>query len=153
MKHKPFDSTFFRFLFVGVINTLVGTAVMFGLYNAAGLHQWGNIGYWLSTIANYTVGSVVSFFLNKHFTFRNREKGMAVVKRFIMNIVVCMILAYGLAKRAVISLLAGTALSSQLQGNLSMLFGMVLFVLLNYAGQRYFAFRTPRQEAQHHEGE
>jgi putative flippase GtrA len=139
---KIVDPTFIRFLIVGVINTLVGTAVMFLLYNAAGLHTWGQVGYWLSTIGNYTVGSVVSFFLNKHFTFKNKEKGKAVVIRFVVNIAVCMVLAYGVAQKAVELALAGTALSAQLQGNLSMLVGMGLFVLLNYFGQRFFAFRT-----------
>ena len=50
---KILDPTFFRFLLVGVINTLVGYGVMFGLYNLAGLHTWGEAGYWLSTVANY----------------------------------------------------------------------------------------------------
>ena len=124
MKKKLLDSSFIRFLIVGVINTLVGTAVMFGLYNLAGLHKWGQIGYWLSTIGNYTVGSVVSFFLNKHFTFKNKEKGKAVVVRFVINIAVCMTLAYGIAQKCVELALAGTFLSQQLQGNISMLVGM-----------------------------
>jgi len=141
MKKKILDSSFVRFLIVGVLNTLVGTAVMFGLYNLAGLHKWGQIGYWLSTIGNYTVGSVVSFFLNKHFTFKNKEKGKGVVIRFIVNIAVCMTLAYGIAQKCVELALAETALSAQLQGNISMLAGMCLFVLLNYFGQRFFAFR------------
>lgn len=139
---KLFDPTFFRFILVGVVNTLVGTAVMFLLYNLAGLHTWGDLGYWLSTIGNYTVGSVVSFFLNKHFTFHSQEKGPKVVIRFVINIVVCMVLAYGIAKQTVIWLLAGTTLSQQIQGNLSMLVGMGLFVLLNYFGQRFFAFKA-----------
>ncbi len=141
-RNKLFDPTFFRFLLVGIVNTLVGTAVMFLLYNLAGLHRWGNPGYWLSTLGNYTVGSVVSFFLNKHFTFRSRETGPRVVVRFVLNIAVCMALAYGIAQRVVAWALAGTALSAQAQGNLSMLVGMGLFVLLNYFGQRFFAFRT-----------
>ena len=140
------DPTLIRFLIVGVINTLVGTAVMFGLYNVAGLYRWGDLGYWLSTIGNYTVGSVVSFFLNKHFTFRNTEKGWRVVVRFVVNIAVCMTLAYGIAQRAVEWLLSGTSLNAQLQGNISMLVGMVLFVGLNYFGQRFFAFRQDEQK-------
>ena len=138
---KLFDPTFFRFLLVGVINTLVGYGVMFGLYNLAGLHQLGSLGYWLSTLGNYTVGSLVSFFLNKHFTFRSREKGPQVVLRFAVNIAVCMVLAYSVAQRAVALLLSGTPLSPQLQGNLAMLVGSGLFVILNYLGQRFFAFR------------
>lgn len=141
MKKRLLDSSFIRFLIVGVLNTLVGTAVMFGLYNVAGLHKWGQVGYWLSTIGNYTVGSVVSFFLNKHFTFKNKEKGKAVVIRFVINIAVCMTLAYGIAQKCVELALAETFLSEQLQGNIAMLVGMGLFVLLNYFGQRFFAFR------------
>ena len=138
---KLFDPTLFRFLLVGCVNTLVGYGVMFGLYNLAGLHRWGNTGYWLSSAANYVVGSVVSFFLNKHFTFRSREKGAGVVLRFVGNITVCYLLAYGLAQPAVGFCLGGLGLSEQLRGNLTMLAGSGLFVMLNYFGQRFFAFR------------
>ena len=139
---KIFDPTFFRFILVGCVNTLVGYGVMFGLYNLAGLHTWGEAGEWISSAANYVVGSVVSFFLNKHFTFRNREKGAEVVLRFVVNISVCWLLAYGLAQPVMGALLGGFGLSEQLQGNLTMLFGSGLFVILNYFGQRFFAFKT-----------
>ena len=139
---KIFDPTFFRFIIVGCINTLVGYGVMFGLYNLAGLHTWGDWGYWISSAANYVVGSIVSYVLNKHFTFRNREKGAGVVVRFILNITVCYLLAYGLARPAVNWALGGMGLGEQLQGNLTMLFGSGLFVILNYCGQRFFAFKT-----------
>lgn len=136
------DPTLFRFLLVGVVNTAVGYGIMFGLYNLAGLHTWGDLGYWISSAANYLVGSVVSFFLNKRFTFRNQERGAGVVLRFAVNITVCWALAYGLAKPFTVWLLSGTGWSPQLQGNLSMLAGSGLFVLLNYFGQRFFAFRS-----------
>lgn len=139
---KLLDPTFFRFILVGVINTLVGYGVMFGLYNLAGFHAWGDPGYWISSAANYVIGSIVSFFLNKHFTFRNREKGAGVVIRFVVNITVCYLLAYGLAKPAVSWVLGGLGLSEQLQGNLTMLAGSCLFVVLNYFGQRFFAFKA-----------
>ena len=139
---KLLDPTFFRFILVGVINTLVGYGVMFGLYNLAGLHAWGDPGYWISSAANYVIGSIVSFFLNKHFTFRNREKGAGVVIRFVVNITVCYLLAYGLAKPAVSWVLGGLGLSEQLRGNLTMLAGSCLFVVLNYFGQRFFAFKA-----------
>ena len=135
------DPTLFRFILVGIINTAVGYGVMFGLYNLAGLHTWGDTGYWISSAANYIIGSIVSFFLNKHFTFRNREKGLRVVLRFVLNISVCWLLAYGLAQPVMGWLLGGFGLSEQLQGNLTMLFGSGLFVILNYFGQRFFAFR------------
>lgn len=140
------QGTFVRFLLVGVLNTAVGFGVMFALYNLAGLHTWGELGYWLSSAANYVVGSVVSYFLNKHFTFRSAETGWQVIARFTLNIVVCWVLAYGLAKPAVAVVLSGMPLTEQMQGNLTMLVGAGLFVLLNYVGQRFFAFRNTEEK-------
>ena len=139
---KIFDPTFFRFIVVVCINTLVGYGVMFGLYNLAGLYTWGDTGEWISSAANYIVGSIVSFFLNKHFTFRNREKGAGVVLRFALNIAVCWLLAYGLAQPIMEWVLAGMELTPQWEGNLTLLAGSGLFVILNYFGQRFFAFKA-----------
>ena len=123
---KLFDPTFFRFILVGLVNTAVGYGVMFGLYNLTPLNTWGSRGQWIASAANYLVGSVVSFFLNKHFTFRSREKGAGVVLRFALNITVCWLLAF----------------SEKLKGNLTLLAGSGLFVVLNYGGQRWFAFKS-----------
>ena len=133
---KLFDPTFFRFILVGLVNTAVGYGVMFGLYNLTPLNTWGSRGQWIASAANYIVGSVVSFFLNKHFTFRSREKGAGVVLRFALNITVCWLLAYGLAQPIMARLL------EKLKGNLTLLAGSGLFVVLNYGGQRWFAFKS-----------
>lgn len=130
---RLFDRTFWKFILVGIINTLVGTGVMFALYNL--LHQ----SYWFSSAANYVTGSIVSFFLNKYFTFQNSEHSIGVVLRFILNITVCYLMAYGAARPAVRLLLSGQKQS--VQDNGAMLAGMCLFVGLNYLGQRFFAFR------------
>ena len=131
---KYFDAKLLRFLIVGVINTVVGTAIMFGLYNLA------HCSYWVSSAANYILTSILSFFLNKYFTFRNKEQSLAQVFRFALNIAVCYGLAYGIAKPLCRLLLANAGTS--LRDNISMLVGMVLFTGLNYLGQRLFAFRS-----------
>ena len=131
-----------RFILVGLVNTAVGYGVMFGLYNLTPLNTWGSRGQWIASAANYIVGSIVSFFLNKHFTFRNQERGAGVVLRFVLNITVCWLLAYGLAQPIMARLMAETALSEQIKGNLTLLAGSGLFVILNYGGQRWFAFRS-----------
>ena len=133
MIRKLFDITFWKFILVGIVNTLVGTAVMFGCYNL--LH----FSYWVSSAANYVVGSVVSYFLNKNFTFRNKSKDPMVLVRFVVNITVCYLLAYGIAKPLVRRILSWS--SVRIQENGAMLVGMCLFVGLNYLGQRFFAFR------------
>lgn len=82
MKQKLIDKTVYKFLFVGVINTLVGTGVMFLLYNLA------KFPYWPSVCANYLCGGSVSYFLNKHFTFQNKERSWAQVGRFVATVAV-----------------------------------------------------------------
>ncbi len=135
-----FDAKLLRFLIVGVINTLVGMAIMFGLYNLAGCS------YWVSSAANYILTSILSFFLNKYFTFKNKEQSAAQVLRFVINIAVCYLVAYGIAKPLCLKLMANASVS--LRDNVSMLVGMVLFTGLNYLGQRLFAFRESDADAE-----
>ena len=77
------DQKLLRFIIVGCINTVVGTAIMFGLYNLA------SCSYWVSSAANYILTSILSFFLNKYFTFQNKERSWKQVAKFIINIAVC----------------------------------------------------------------
>ena len=134
-----FDAKLLRFLIVGVINTLVGTAIMFGLYNLA------HCSYWVSSAANYILTSILSFFLNKYFTFQNKEQSLSQVLRFVINIAVCYGLAYGIAKPLCRALLANASVS--VRDNVSMLVGMVLFTGLNYLGQRFFDFKSEEESA------
>lgn len=131
---KFFDPSMLRFLLVGVVNTLVGAGIMFLLYNLAGCS------YWLSSAANYIVGGVVSYFLNKYYTFKNTERSWKQVLRFALNVAVCWLLAYGIAKPLALWLLAG--FDEKLQTNAAMLAGLCLYTALNYLGQRFFAFRA-----------
>lgn len=133
-----FDKKFLKFVLVGVVNTLVGSAVMFLLYNLAGC------GYWFSSVMNYVVGSVVSYFLNRRFTFGVRERSLKQVLRFILNIAVCYGIAYGLARPLVRLILQSAA--QAVQDNAAMLVGMVVFTALNYLGQRFFAFKEPEEK-------
>lgn len=65
---KLFDKTFWKFILVGIINTLFGTAVMFICYNVF------HLSYWVSSASNYIFGSILSYFLNKRFTFQNNDR-------------------------------------------------------------------------------
>lgn len=127
------DAKTIKFGIVGVINTVFGTAIMFGLYNLAGCS------YWLSSAANYFFGSILSYFLNKNFTFQNKDSVSKTIPKFVLNILVCYILAYGIAKPA--TLYALQNYSVVIQENVAMLVGMCLFVVFNYCGQRYFTFK------------
>ena len=130
-----FDVKMWKFLLVGVLNTLVGDGLSFLLINVTA------IGIWWATALPMALASVMSYFLNKHFTFKNTEKGWKPVLRFALNIAVCYLLAYGLAIPVVQWLLSGA--TATLRDNVAKLTGMCLFTGFNYLGQRLFAFRTP----------
>ena len=126
------DWTFLKFIMVGVVNTIVGTTIMFVFYNVF------HLSYWVSSASNYFFGSIVSYLLNKNFTFRFRERGLWSLLRFTLNILTCYLLAYGIAKPVMQWILSGFSIT--VQENVSMILGMCLFVVFNYLGQRFFAF-------------
>ncbi|MBZ9685628.1 GtrA family protein [Clostridium estertheticum] len=136
-----FDIKFLKFVLVGIINTIFGTGIMFLLYNLA------NFGYWGSSAVSYILASILSFFLNKNFTFRNKESTVKTALRFTVNIAVCYLLAYSISKPIVTRILLNTSLSKSIVEQVSMLLGMVLFTTLNYVGQRCFAFKGKKNQA------
>ncbi|HIR03469.1 MAG: GtrA family protein [Acutalibacteraceae bacterium] len=163
-----FDKKFLKFVLVGIINTLVGYGIMLGYYNIATSLGWfdSNTNYWVGSAANYVLTSILSYFLNKYFTFQNKESNKKTVIRFVINIAVCYLLAYGIAKPLVDWIaqnwLAGAVMAvaqwlgtmsffaektaaqlvKMVTDNISMLAGSVFFVMFNYVGQRFFAFKT-----------
>ena len=111
---------------------------MFGLYNLAGCS------YWVSSAANYFFASILSYFLNKYYTFRYKGDMAGSALRFAVTIGICYLLAYGIAKPLTLHLVDG---SIRFQENIAMLVGMVLFTGLNYLGQRFFAFGRKKKAA------
>lgn len=136
---KLFDKTFWKFILVGVANTVVGTGIMFLFYNVF------HFSYWISSASNYIFGSILSYILNKAFTFQSAEKATRTIPKFVLNISVCYLVAYGLAKPMTAYLLSGC--SKSVQENLAMIVGMCLFVGLNYLGQRLFVFQDRNRKS------
>ncbi|MBR2489258.1 MAG: GtrA family protein [Clostridia bacterium] len=132
MKTKIFDKSILRFLLVGVGNTLLSAVLMFLLEG---------LGYWISTAVAYIAGAVMSFFLNRYFTFKSEEKLMNSALKFALNVVLCYVIAYSLAQPLVSLVLSKTAVSLVWQERIAKVFGMGLYTVINYFGQRFFAFK------------
>lgn len=132
---KLFDRTLLKFLLVGCANTLCSMCIMYLLYNLA------HFGYWGSSAVAFIVASILSFFLNRSFTFQSKEQVGKTALRFAVNIAVCYLLAYSAAQPLVTWALGGAGLSGELVEQIAMLCGMCMFTGLNYLGQRFFAFR------------
>lgn len=149
MKNKLrslFDEKAWKFLLVGILNTIVGNGLSFLLLNlvdwqALGLEKWSvAVSSGISTI----LASIMSYFLNRYFTFQYKGKDKTVMLRFAINIAVCYVLAYVLGASLMEWILSGT--NEWIRKNGAMVFGMGLFVIFNYFGQRFFTFREKTSE-------
>ena len=146
---KFFDIKFWKFLLVGVINTAVGEGVVLLCLHPIG---WKNFvwGAGAAAVAGTVVGSIVSYFLNKYFTFKNKEKGFKPMLRFTLNIVVCLLIRV-IAATAVTELCKALSLSmfgmdvNSFAGNMGWAVGACVFVACNYIGQRFFAFKEKEE--------
>ncbi|NOV00162.1 GtrA family protein [Paenibacillus sp. LMG 31457] len=131
------SGSFIRFLLVGVFNTLVGLSASFAFFNL--LH----LNYWISTFAGNTIGAVVSYTLNRTFTFRSRASLGSSWWKFAIVIFSCYGLSYGsslLLVKAAASLWPD--LPADLAHNTAILLGNGLYTIGNYLGHKYFTFRT-----------
>ena len=133
MKEKLFDIKFWKFVLVGVINTIVGAGIMFLLYNLC------HCNYWVSSACNYIAGGICSFLLNKFFTFQNKEKNVEQVIQFIILLVGCYLIAYVAAKYVIYYLISSYEV--KIKDNIAMLVGEVLYFGINYLGQRLVVFK------------
>ncbi len=137
-----FDEKMWKFLLVGILNTLVGQGLSFLLLNIV---PWDSFGLGSAAAVSASGGistvlaSIMSYFLNKNFTFRYQGNDRGVALRFALNIVVCYIIAYNLLASLAVQILAGQP--KWIVENGSMVVGMCSFVVCNYFGQRFFAFR------------
>lgn len=132
-----FDKSFLIFLLIGVVNTLAGLAITFSCYNFL------NFDYWTSTALDYIFVSILSYFLNKHFTFHYKKTDCKSIVKFAINIIICYIIAFSLARPFTRWILEqqGLNIPKSFIENLAMLVGTGLFMVINYLGQRFFAFK------------
>jgi len=132
-----FDKMFIKFILVGIINTIIGSTIMFLLFNLA------HFNYWVSSACNYIFTSVLSFFLNKYFTFAIKDWSVFMIIAFILTIVFSYLIAYGISKPIMNFVLKD--FSVNIRENISLFTGMCLFTVLNYLGQRLIVFKSRKQ--------
>lgn len=129
---KIFDKSILLFLISGIGNTLLSALLMLLLED---------LGYWPSTALAYLAGAIFSFFMNRYITFKSTERLSSSALKFALNVFLCYILAYSLAQPAARLALKGFVSSDIWLERISKLFGMCLYTVLNYFGQRFFAFK------------
>lgn len=122
--------SFFRFSVVGVINTAVGLAVILMLM------RFGGVQYIVANAVGYAIGTVVSFVLNRSWTFYHKGPVLSSVVRWGLVIAI----AYA-ANVLVVSM------SHEYFGidrYLSQGLGVFAYTCLSYLGGRFYAFSMNR---------
>ena len=151
---KFLDVKALKFLAVGVLNTVVGMGIMLllsAMFNKFtpefAAHKLFTLGttiytasYLISSIVNYIAGGVLSYFLNKYWTFKNKTRSKDIVLKFIATVLICYIIAYLGAKPLTEVMLKNAAIADKWKEFIALIIGAGLYTVLNYFGQRFFAF-------------
>ncbi|WP_223701221.1 GtrA family protein [Sutcliffiella deserti] len=132
------NNSFIRFLLVGIINTVVGLSSMYLLLNVFHLN------YWISTFVGNSIGAIVSYLLNRSFTFKSSAGHFTSFPRFIFVILICYFLSYRAGLFLTHATLTGLGYggNQHLEENIAILIGTGLYTILNYLGQKYFVFHS-----------
>ena len=121
------DKTFVRFLFVGVLNTIIGYSVIMVLFHLVGLT------YGVSYFLSYVVGVVISFFLNRQFVFFSKNHKLYEFFRFLIAFGISYIVSY---------IFLYLFVEYQILGeNIAFLGGMVIYSILFYLLNKYIVFK------------
>ena len=144
---KLFDIKLWKFRLVGVINTLVGEGLK-ALFLAL-----TPLGPLPASAISTALASVLSYFLNRYFTFKYKGNSGKAVGRFVLNILVCYVLSHTIALLLLYPLLTGAeggwfaglglmaADKKSAADYIATYVGSCLFVGFKYLGQRFFAFK------------
>lgn len=136
-KNKDFLMEVIHFGIVGVMNTMIGWGIMALLYNLIHLN------YWLSSGISYFIGSVFSYHANSKVTFKVENKDKWLPYRFAANIIICYLVAFGVAKPLVIRILSTQP--AVIVDNVAMVLGTGIFIVLNFFGQKILVFRKTKK--------
>ena len=122
---------FIRFCSVGVLNTLIGLAIIFGLM------RFGGVQYVLANAIGYAVGMALSFALNRSWTFAHNGPILHSALQWALVIAV----AYAVN----ISLVVAVHEYFGVDRYLSQAFGVLAYTGLSFLGGRFYAFSPGRE--------
>jgi polyisoprenyl-phosphate glycosyltransferase len=124
---------FVRYLLVGLVNTLVGLGVIYAamyFFHQDLLH---------ANALGYAVGIVVSFTLNKRWTFKSRDRVWSSFAIFLL------VTAVAYAANVYAVLLFNR--QWQVDAYWAQALGVIPYTLIGYLGSRFFAFRQQQVDA------
>ena len=120
-----------KFLMVGVVNTAVGLTVIYGL-------KWLGRSDVTANILGYLCGLMVSFTLNRNWTFRHAGTILPAALRFL--------LVFAVAYLANLGTVLGLIRLLGVNGYVAQTLGIIPYTTLFYLGSRYVAFRPEESD-------
>jgi putative flippase GtrA len=121
--------SFLRFSAVGVGNTLLGLTLIFALM------RFGGVQYIAANAVGYAVGTVVSFVLNRSWTFYHKGRVLSSAVRW------GLVIAIAYAANVFIVILSHEYFG--IDRYISQGLGVFAYTCLSYLGARFYAF-SPR---------
>jgi putative flippase GtrA len=122
----------FKYLNVGILNTLIGFLVIFFCLNIL------KINYHLSYFIGYAVGLIISFSLNKRYTFNNNSKWHHLLLPFI----IIFLFSY-LTSHLILMVLVEKFYFNM---NISVIISMFVYTVLSYLLNRKLFLKNPGQK-------
>ena len=120
---------FARFIFVGVLNTSLGYAIIFASMYL--LHLSAVV----SNVIGYLLGLTISYSLNRKFTFRSTAQSGPEVVKFLF----VFITSYLLNLAVLVLLIRNT----QIHEGISQVIAGVACIAASYSLNKYYVFRVP----------
>jgi putative flippase GtrA len=127
------------FLVIGGVNTLLSMTVNGLLNHYAGWH------FFFSSAFAFVVTSVPSFYFNRKYSFKSKAPLRRSLLKFTVLVTGCFLLSYGLNELLLPRLQAGvwSGMNGLLYTLVRIVGLQVVFTVLNYLGQRLWAFKNP----------
>lgn len=124
IKFEKFN-IFYKYLIVGVINTIIGYGIIFSLMYFGSSPE-------ISNLAGYAVGICISYVLNKLYTFKSKVHPKKEFPKFAASL----LLAYGLNFLTLIFCVRVIHINAYV----SQIISGAVYTLSGFAFARYFAF-------------
>lgn len=120
-----------RFVLVGVLNTLTGLGIIYGLKYLLSMNDFA------ANLIGYSVGVLVSYTLNARWTFSFRGPLSGAVHRFVLLIIA-----------AYLTNLAAVGIALQLfsvNSYIAQAAGILPYAAVTYFGAKFFVFRAAKR--------
>ena len=120
------DSSVLRYLLTGIANTFAGLSV---IYLAKWLIGMGDIA---ANALGYGIGLMLSFALNKRWTFQHAGPALPAIVRFLVVI--------GIAYIANLVVVVSSINALEINSYVAQALGIIPYTIIGYLGSRFYAF-------------